>query len=325
MTEIPPQGRVLPEALRVFTAQELAELQPPSWFVEDFVQEGALSLLYGPPGAGKSLLALELATAVSLGGRFVGRQAEQGSSLYLWSEGRGGFRSRLMALMERRYLEDWPHNLRLVTSGPTLRGDPRTGTPTPGQLGLAEVVEAYNVKFLVVDTLINHFGGGSENNQEDMANFTRYLQELPCAVLVIHHSPVSTTDRPRGSSVLWGACDTVLRMTQNQETKIITLSCKKQKDWDPFPPIKFQLEKHVFPATEDYPEARSVTLKYVSRQEENDKDVQMYGELREQGLPWASIMSELGWGTKRMVRARDLFNERNNEGDDAVEAEEPEF
>ncbi|MBQ7214839.1 MAG: AAA family ATPase, partial [Synergistaceae bacterium] len=73
------------DRLRMVVAQELRtkEFEPIKWAVPGFLPSG-LSILGGPPKAGKSILALELALGVSIGGYVLGKiKVEQGDVLYL--------------------------------------------------------------------------------------------------------------------------------------------------------------------------------------------------------------------------------------------------
>lgn len=75
------------EAL-VKTAPELLSgpLKSTEWIVEGILPAGNVSGLSGPPGTGKSLLAQQLATFISLGRSFCGLEVTKGPALYLTVE-----------------------------------------------------------------------------------------------------------------------------------------------------------------------------------------------------------------------------------------------
>src|SRR5262249_49932382 len=56
------------------------------WLIEDLIPRGAITLLTGDSGVGKSTLALALAGAVAHGERFLGRAAVQAHTLYADAE-----------------------------------------------------------------------------------------------------------------------------------------------------------------------------------------------------------------------------------------------
>ncbi len=80
-------GRYEPEAAKGRREYILADLlgadfPEPAWLVPGLLPAG-LALLCGRPKIGKSWAALQLAVAVGSGGRFLGRQVEQGRALYV--------------------------------------------------------------------------------------------------------------------------------------------------------------------------------------------------------------------------------------------------
>ena len=56
------------------------------WIVQDFVPHGAVTLLSGDGGIGKSRLALQLAIARSLGEAFLGLATKPGATLFVSAE-----------------------------------------------------------------------------------------------------------------------------------------------------------------------------------------------------------------------------------------------
>ena len=61
---------------------------------------------------------------------------------------------------------------------------------------------------------------------------------LKAAVMLVHHT-TKNGEAERGSSVLRGAVDTMLDLSCSNE--IIRLTCAKQKDAEPFSPLRLQL------------------------------------------------------------------------------------
>jgi len=223
--------------LRLLTDADLSQLPDPRWLIDPIIEQGSLTVLYGPPGVGKSFLALDWTLSVQTGKPWLGRSVAPGSTLYIAAEGATGLKKRVKV---------WK--------------DVRNGSAAVGTVFLPEAVQLMKpadlssliqcVKghqptgwnLIVVDTLSRCFVGGVENAPEDMGRFVdacaRVQRETGAAVLIIHHCTKKGLDL-RGSSVLAGAADTILFAKKNGNT--ITVTCKKQKNAEEFKPIKVSL------------------------------------------------------------------------------------
>jgi hypothetical protein len=109
------------------------------------------------------------------------------------------------------------------------------------------------ISLIVIDTLARTFGGGDENSTRDMNTFVAAVDQIREAtgacILVVHHSGKDDSKGARGSTVLFGACDTEFEVKKVGIENII-LRTTKQKDAE---------------------EARPLTLRSVS-QEVTDSD-----------------------------------------------------
>jgi hypothetical protein len=85
-----------------------------------------------------------------------------------------------------------------------------------------------------VDTLARNFGAGDENSTSDMNTIVQHLDDIRrpyrAAMLVVHHSGLSNTDRERGSSALSGAMDAKFKMSKSELLKTVTLEPQFMKD-----------------------------------------------------------------------------------------------
>jgi putative DNA primase/helicase len=104
----------------------------------------------------------------------------------------------------------------------------------------------------VIDTLARTFGAGDENKQADMNAYVSAADRLREAtganVLIVHHSGVHEDKRERGSNVLRGAADTVIKVSRNDnKLDIINHGPEgKQKDAEEFKTIKLRTQKVFF-------------------------------------------------------------------------------
>jgi hypothetical protein len=207
------------------TAEEIVSQPPPTWLVEGLIVEDSLAVLYGPPGAGKSFVAQELALSVAAGRPSLGRKVLQGDVAYVYAEGGGGMPQRLRAWRKDRGRLP----LRFF------------GLARPVDMPEAEEVQALiedmkdaeiSPALIVIDTLARCFGGGNENVQQDMNAFVRGCDALRrafpgAAVLVVHHTGWDTS-RERGSNALRAASDTMISLAARDGA--ILLRVERQKD-----------------------------------------------------------------------------------------------
>jgi hypothetical protein len=111
---------------------------------------------------------------------------------------------------------------------------------------------------VIWDTFSRCFVGGDENSAKDVglavASLDRARVDLDALQIVLHHMNAAG-NRERGSTVLRGACDTVLYLQRADD--LLQLTCDKQKDDEPFQPIDLAL----VPA---YPGAKARVVRLAS-------------------------------------------------------------
>lgn len=242
-------------ALTPLSITELLDLKPPEWLIDNVFPLGGFLAIYGPPGEGKSFLALDMALSIAAGVPWHGHEVRKGYVVYVSAEGGGGIGKRVGAWLDQHGItrEDYgtvlahfivstisvhpdSDDLRQILSGTVMREDYLHELQTYLDEG-----EDGPPLFLVVDTLARCFLG-NENQQEDMGAFVRALDELrnehAATVLVVHHTNVEG-ERERGNTAFRGACDTMVKAGKSGTS--ITLSCTKQKDAAEFEELQFEL------------------------------------------------------------------------------------
>jgi hypothetical protein len=196
-----------------FSAAELAgqKLSELRFIVNGILPEG-LVILAGKPKMGKSWLSLNLALAISKGGKALSfTDCEQGDVLYLALEdGKRRLRSRLDTLLLG---DSAPDNLHFFTDWPVLdRG------------GLARLDEYLklrkNTRAVIIDTLqkVKPHSNGKTNAYQDDYTALSGLQKLAAthhaAILVVHHLRKATAedivDTLNSSTGMTGCADTIL-------------------------------------------------------------------------------------------------------------------
>ena len=199
-----------PHRLRLLTLADCAAARPRGYIVKGLLAPGDLAVMFGPPGAGKSVIAPFVAHAVAAGRSIFGRRVHAGPVLYLSAEDGTGMQLRAAALLRAH----GDANSFVVAPDPlNLQGD---GASDPADLAaIVLAAERIGAVLIVLDTLAAAFPGLDENDGRDMGRAVRLLRKLRApdrAVLAIHHGAKSGGTTPRGHGVLDGAADVTLRI-----------------------------------------------------------------------------------------------------------------
>jgi hypothetical protein len=221
----------------VFIFDDELPAAPTDWLVDGVLQPGRFAVLFGPPGAGKSIAAIDLALSVATGVPWLGRYTvRQAPVAYCYTEGSDGFRVRVDAWKQRHGVID--------------RAGVVVTFEAPNLLEKANVTALLSAlrrldpppALLIVDTLARVIPGADENSAKDMgtaiAACDRLRTSLNCAVLLVHHTRRDGANE-RGSTALRGAADTMLAVTVADD--IVTLACDKQRDAAPFDSLRLRL------------------------------------------------------------------------------------
>lgn len=194
--------------------------QERKWIVNGWIPRGAVTILSGPGGVGKSRLALQIATEVATGGGRdilgggVWRTLRQCDVCYWsWEDDENEIKKRLGQLVEEKHLENLEEHLHiftLVDHGPLYAPNPRgsghistVGQVTPLFDDLAEYALVHNAKLIVIDTAASSFLG-DENARALVRQFldacTSVAQRLDASVLILAHPSKATNGEFSGST-----------------------------------------------------------------------------------------------------------------------------
>ena len=212
----------------------------PDWLVKGILERNTLAAVIGESGSGKSFIVVDIACCIATGTPWHGRDVQQGPVVYLAGEGRSGLIRRIGAWAHHHSAN--PETLMLSSRAidlgdnhdqlPKVRAAIRE-MPTPPAL-------------IVIDTLARH-SSAAEASNEEMSKFITNLDalkdEFNATVAIIHHVGKDAEKGARGPSAFKAALDHELLTEQRKnETGIISLTCTKSKDAEPFAPIGFKLE-----------------------------------------------------------------------------------
>jgi len=193
------------------------------WLLDKLIPEGAISILFGKGGIGKTSLALQIVHAIAEGQEFAGLKTKQVSVTYIDLE------NPLSVLKERITCLGKTENV-LIWHGSCEPAPPRLdkGEEWKRLLDLPKGL-------LVFDTLRASFLG-DENDSQDVAIVISRLKELRdkgYSILLLHHSPKSSDSIYKGSTAILDLVDHALCLEPVKEGEDVF------EDFDPDRLFKF--------------------------------------------------------------------------------------
>jgi hypothetical protein len=257
---------------RVFTLTEAYHPRPPLvYVVEELFPLPSLSIVYGPPGALKSLLLADLMICAAAGlpwleplpqasGTVPPKHTQQVPGL--WADFDNGVRrthERFEALAKARHLPDTTPVAYVSMPSPWLDA----GKADTMRV-LAECIHAQGAKLVILDNLSTVKGEVEENSAEMgtvMAAFRRLAEDMQAAVILIHHprkesGPTTRAgDRLRGHSSIEAAIDLALLVERDAHADALTLQSTKVRGMD-VPPFGALFSYKHHPSTTELATAR---------------------------------------------------------------------
>jgi hypothetical protein len=208
---------------------DIDSLPDPVPLVEGWLSLDSLACLYGPPGLGKSFIAVDLAYRLRFGDAWFDGATTAGTVLYVSAEGRAGLKQRRAAWLEGYGRgRPLPTDRRVVWHPDTINMLSATTVDA-----LATVAAELRPVLIVLDTMARTSPGGDEGGESTssyVAGMDRLRTATGACVMVVHHTGKDTTRGARGHSSLEGAMDTMLEVDGSRTTGQLTLKATKQKD-----------------------------------------------------------------------------------------------
>ena len=191
------------------------------WLVPGVLVEGGSTLIYAPPGSGKSLIAMDLGIAASHGRKWLGVHnfTEPMRVLYLDDDGNNDheFNSRLLRFCadeDNQYLRCLLHNNVNIT-------DDRQ------RAALLEWCSETGIRLIIADSL-TRLHRKAESSADEMKLVNACIKEF-CAkgisVVMLHHA-LKSGRTYRGSSEISSAYDSVFRMEKCSDNRFALRSEK---------------------------------------------------------------------------------------------------
>jgi AAA domain/Bifunctional DNA primase/polymerase, N-terminal len=207
--------------------------------IDDYLERGAMSVLYGESGAGKTFVALDFAYHVAARREWCRRKVNGGPAVYVAAEAGETINARIGAL--DAYYKPEKEPLLAVVPCQVNLFDPKADLR-----GLIDLVNRWaehcgeKVALIVLDTLARIMGSGDENAARDMGILVQNIDTLRVAtgahVMVVHHSGKNKANGARGSSALRAATDTEIEVEKHR------IRVRKQRASEEASDIRFRLK-----------------------------------------------------------------------------------
>lgn len=246
-----------------------------SWSIKHILPADSIGVMFGAPGTFKSFIALDMALHIAHGLPWLGKKTKQGPVIYIAAEGGTGLMRRVRA---------WHQARRMSWAGIAFYVIPAAVMLSTKSASVVDAAQRIGVvpALVVVDTK-SQTDEGEENSSTDTA---RYFRELgtwfralwACAVLVIHHSGHSATERPRGSSAIVGNVDFMFGVFRDEKEMLAMMVCERQKDGELFDDATFSLSSHTLGHDEDNEAITSLTARHINNAEELLAAVEVEGK-----------------------------------------------
>ena len=192
------------------------DMPPPEYIIDGLIEHGGLSCIIGPPGVGKSSVALDMACHIATGKPWQGRKVLKTRVLYLPGEGLSGAVQRIKTWAAVNETSDdlLDDGLRLGNSIIQL------GASTEAWGMLAEYIIRQRVGMIIFDTFARMSLGIEENSATEVGRavvrFDQVRRLTNAGVLIVHHTAKGNPTAGRGSSALNGALDSELLVSDGQ-------------------------------------------------------------------------------------------------------------
>jgi hypothetical protein len=240
------------DTFQILDLDELENLPSPEWLVKELVVDDGLTVIFGDPGAGKSFVALDMALRLSLGMDWHGTETKQVGVLYIAGEGARGLGKRVKG-WRREHGKQGAAAPFMLLPVPVALLDPEQRAKLLRTIDEAIRRAGFAIGLVVIDTVSRSLAGAGENGADEMGAFVSACDivrhHIGGAVLGVHHSGKDKEKGMRGSTVLLGACDGVIRVTKDGE--LVTLKTEKQKDAEESAPIYMRMKKVSWPVEGD--------------------------------------------------------------------------
>lgn len=264
----PPSDFDAPKrALDLEWFDDLEPILTGSYLVKGVLDDGAMTVVYGPSNSGKTFWAIDLVYHIAIGAPWRGRRVKQASVLYLAAEGGKGIINRVACLKRAHGVCDVP--LAVKRAGLDLLHDQ---ADLQYILDLACAVKARlptAPQIIVIDTLSRIMAGGDENSPADMTALIRNMDAIREAtgahMILVHHTGKDTAKGARGHSSLRAATDTEIEVANENGARAALVT--KQREHPGGETFAFTLKSVDLGLDQDGDEVKSCIVEATDNEE----------------------------------------------------------
>lgn len=292
--------------LIVSSAEFLTGFIPPDYLVDSILQRGFIYSFTGQTGAGKTAIALLIASHVALGRPLGEYEVERGPVLYFAGENPDDVRMRWIAMAEHHDFDIDKMPVHFLPGADKLS--------EIGKRVIEEVAKIGEVALVVVDTSAAYFEGDDENNNVQSGGHARRLRKLAanfpgrtCGLICTHPVKNATPDNllPRGGGAFLNEMDG--NLTCAKDDSLVTVHWQGKFRGPDFAPMPFSLRTVTTPGLNDSKgrPIPTVIANALSEQEQQEAEVvtrsdenAILAELKNGRLSTKELAEVLGWQTR---------------------------
>lgn len=255
-----------PDMLPVWNLADLEHMPKAKWYIQNVLEEGGSSVVFGNPGSGKTAVVASMLWSWLAGLPYwldpvyaldQRTPLDERKVLYLLLEGREGVGVRFRAWNDMaglsptekdRVLKNFlvmPQSISLWKPKMQLE-DPETWTW--GLRRLMNVLNELRPQIIVIDTQSRATPGMPENNAEDasvlMDILTRFTKEYGASPILLHHSTKGDKKVMRGSSAFEGAVSSAVLIDKSESSDVRWIVPIKQRNTDLVDKLAFKFTPH---------------------------------------------------------------------------------
>lgn len=213
-----------PQRFQVIHADELDDMEPVEWLIEDEIAAKQFNLAWGASQGGKSFYGLDRALTI----------AQSHPVIYVAAEDAQGYAARKIAWCKHHHMG--AGQLYFVPQPVNLFDAAVVGD------FIEQVARPLSPVLIVFDTLARCMVGADENSNRDMGIVIEHLEwirrAVGTAVMPVHHSGKDGKTY-RGASALYSAAYASIEIAKDDD--VITVTCDKAKNTEEFKPRRFRL------------------------------------------------------------------------------------
>ncbi len=203
-----------------------------AYIVKHVLDQGAMSVVYGPSNSGKTFWATDLAFHIAAAMPWRGYRVAQAAVLYVAAEGGRGVSNRIAAIRAELAFGQVDIPFALRRGGMDLLHEQADLQAVCDMAAEVQAKAPGLPLMIVIDTLSRIMAGGDENNAADMTALIRNVdairEKTAAHIMLIHHTGKDVARGARGHSSLRAATDTEIEVSNEGGARAAMVT--KQRD-----------------------------------------------------------------------------------------------